>query len=373
MTVLASIPLVNLKRQIDNLRPEFETVFQNLLEKTDFVGGKAVTEFESEFARYCQAEYCIGVGNGTDALYLIFRALGLKPGDEVIVPAMTFIATAEILPPLGLKPVFADIDPLTYTLDVNEVAKKITAKTRAIMPVHLYGQPADLAPLADLAAKHKLYLVEDAAQAHGSEYQGKRIGSFGIAAGFSFYPGKNLGAFGDGGAVTTSDAVLADKIRTLANHGRLTKYEHAEAGVNSRLDTFQAAVLGIKLRHLDDWNRQRNSRAELYNQLLSDIPQLRLPHRKEDRTHVYHLYVVQTARRDELLQYLTDRGVFAGIHYPIPLHLQPAFRQLEYKKGDFPVSETLGNECLSLPLFPELTDDEVRTVADAVRAFFAQG
>lgn len=370
MTVKAAIPLVNLRRQIDRHYDEFAECYRTLAEKTDFVGGSAVTEFEAAFAQYSQAQHCIGVGNGTDALYLIFRALGLQPGDEVIVPAMSFIATAEILPPLGVKTVFADIDPETYTLAPDQVRPLINKNTKAILPVHLYGQPADMAQLQRLADEHGLHLIEDAAQAHGSEFEGKRVGSMGKAAGFSFYPGKNLGAFGDGGAITTNDAELADKIRMLANHGRLTKYEHAMPGINSRLDTFQAQILSVKLNYLDEWNNQRRHWANQLNERLADIPELTLPQTAHDRTHVYHLYVIQTACRDALLNYLHDQGIFAGIHYPIPLHLQPAFQSLGYKPGSFPVSEQLGNECLSLPLFPEMTQEEVETIAQAVRGFF---
>ena len=370
MTVLSPIPLVNLKRQIENLRSEFDGAFDDLMERTDFVGGQAVSDFEAGFAKYTQATHCIGVGNGTDALYLIFRALGLTRGDEVIVPAMTFIATAEILAPMGLKPVFVDVDPLTYTMDPDEIASKVSPSTRAILPVHLYGQPADMQVLQELAEKHELFLIEDAAQAHGSEYNGHRIGSLGDAAAFSFYPGKNLGAFGDGGGVTTNDPEMAERIRTLANHGRMTKYEHSIEGVNSRLDTFQAAVLNIKLKRLDEWNGLRRKWAALYNELLADIPELRLPYAAEDRSHVYHLYVVQTAKRDELLKFLADRGIFAGIHYPIPLHLQPAFKYVGDVAGAYPISEALGNECLSLPIFPELKEEEVHAVSKAVHEFF---
>ncbi len=370
MTVKTNIPLVNLKRQIEQHYAEFEQSFKNVAEKTDFVGGAAVGELEKAFAQYCQAKHCVGVGNGTDALYLIFKALGLKPGDEVITTAMSFIATAEILSPLGIKVVFADIDPETYTLDPEKVRPLINKNTKALLPVHLYGQPADLSGLQKLADEHGLLLIEDAAQAHGAEFEGKRIGSLGVAAGFSFYPGKNLGAFGDGGAITTNDAELAEKIRMLANHGRLTKYEHAIEGVNSRLDTFHAGILLTKLKYLDGWNTARRQWAALYHELLADIPEITLPKVAGNRTHVYHLYVIQTARRDELLEFLHKEGIFAGIHYPVPLHLQPAFQHLGHKTGDFPAAEKLGRECLSLPIFPELLEDEVRIVAEAVRRFF---
>lgn len=365
------IPLVDLRRQVETLAPELLAAYEDLLAKTDFIGGAAVGVFETAFAQYCGAEYCVGVGNGTDALDLIFRALALPPGSEVIVPAMSFVATAETLSAQGLKAVFADVDPETYTLDPTQVEKLITPRTKALLPVHLYGQPADLSALSALVERHGLTLIEDAAQAHGAEYDGRRIGSIGRAAAFSFYPGKNLGAFGDAGAVTTSDPALATKIRMLANHGRTTKYEHEMEGVNSRLDTLQAAVLNIKLRHLDDWNARRRHWAALYTSLLSDMPQITSPTTGPSRNPVFHLYVIRTARRDELLAHLKAKGIAAGVHYPIPLHLQPAFAYLGHRVGDFPVAEQLANECLSLPLFPELTATEVRTVASTVRAFFA--
>lgn len=370
MTVKTSIPLVNLQRQAQTYRDAFQASFTALLNKADFIGGASVEQFEKAFAQYCGAQYCVGVGNGTDALYLIFKALGLKPGDEVITCTMSFIATAEIFAPLGVKVVFADIDPLTYTLDATQVARLITEKTKALLPVHLYGQPADLAALQQLANQHGLFLIEDAAQAHGAEFAGQRIGSWGQAAAFSFYPGKNLGAFGDGGGITTNDPELAHKIRMLANHGRLTKYEHAVEGVNSRLDTIQASILLTKLGHLDAWNARRNEIAAFYNNALSDLPDLKLPQLGANRTHVFHLYVVQTTQRDALLQFLNGQGIQAAIHYPIPLHLQPAFAYLGYQPGAFPHAETLSQQCLSLPICPELTLSEAEEVVRVFKAFF---
>jgi dTDP-4-amino-4,6-dideoxygalactose transaminase len=370
MTVKTNIPLVNLKRQAEKYKSEFQADFNSLLERTDFVGGGSVNAFETAFADYCQSTFCVGVGNGTDALFLLFKALGLKPGDEVITTAMSFIASAEMLAPLGVKAVFADIDPHTYTLDPEKVRPLITAETKAILPVHLYGQPADLGALKQLADEKGLYLIEDAAQAHGSEFEGRRIGSWGKAAAFSFYPGKNLGAFGDGGGVTTGDPELAEKVRMLANHGRLTKYEHAVEGVNSRLDTLQASILLTKLKYLDSWNQRRRELAALYERLLGDVPALTLPQVGKNRTHVFHLYVIQTEQRDALLNHLHLQGIQAGIHYPIPLHLQPAFAYLGYREGAFPVAEALGRQCLSLPMCPDLTDAEAHLVAEAVRQFF---
>jgi dTDP-4-amino-4,6-dideoxygalactose transaminase len=370
MAVKTDIPLVNLQRQVEAHRSEFERDFQSLLKQTDFIGGKAVGEFEAAFAAYCGASHCVGVGNGTDALSIIFRALDLQPGDEVITTPMSFMATAEILSPLGLKAVFADIDPETYTLSPKTVAPLINEKTRALLPVHLYGQPADMTGLKTLADLNQLKIIEDCAQAHGASLNGQRVGSLGLASAFSFYPGKNLGAFGDGGAIVTSDEEFAKKVRMLANHGRQSKYEHLMEGVNSRLDTFHASVLLTKLKYLDEWNARRQRCAVLYGNLLADIPELTLPKTGENREHVYHLYVVQTARRDELLGYLRAAGIGAGIHYPIPLHLQPGLQHLGYRAGDFPVAEQLAKQCLSLPMFPELTAEEVHAVASAVRAFF---
>lgn len=372
MTRKTIIPLVNLKPQIEAHYIEFEQNFKTILERIEFVGGSIVTDFEAAFARYCQAKHCIGVGNGTDALYLIFRALGLQPGDEVITTPMSFMATAEVLAPLGLKAVFADIDSQTYTLDPEKVRPLINKKTKAILPVHLYGQPADMTALQALAAEYRLILIEDAAQAHGSEFNGQRIGSFGAAAAFSFYPGKNLGAFGDGGAIITNNDEFAQKIRILADHGRLSKYEHRMEGMNSRLDTLQAAFLSTKLKYLDTWNQQRNQAAALYDELLKDIPELVLPKIGSSRKSVYHLYVVQTEKRDELQTFLHEQGILAGIHYPIPLHLQPALHYLNYKEGDFPISERLAKRCLSLPMFAELTEAEIRIVAKTCHNFFTR-
>jgi len=365
-----AIPLVDLKRQTQQLKPQLEAAFQELLSRTDFVGGQAVTRFEQAFALFCGAKHCIGVANGTDALHLIFKALGLQLGDEVIVPSMTFIATGEVFSLMGAKVVFADVDPLTYTLSPESVRQHITSKTRAILPVHLYGQPADMAALQTIADEHHLWLLEDAAQAHGARYHAKRVGGLGIAAGFSFYPGKNLGAFGDGGAITTNEDDLAERIRCLANHGRQSKYAHSHEGINSRLDTIQAAILDIKLQHLNEWTQQRQRLAGLYTQLLSGVGDLILPQIAPDRSHVFHLYVVQTTLRDDLLAFLQEQQIFVGVHYPIPLHLQPAFQHLGYEQGAFPVSEQIATRGLSLPLFPEMTDEELIRVCEAVKAFF---
>jgi len=302
----------------------------------------------------------------------VLTALGIGPGDEVVVPSFSFAATANAVVLAGAAPVFADIEPEGYNLDPEQVKRKITRKTRAIMPVHLYGQPASLAPLKALAEEHNLFLVEDSAQAHGAQYQGKPVGGHGHASGFSFYPGKNLGAFGDAGGITTNDEALASKIRMLADHGRTTKYEHALIGCNSRLDALQAAVLDVKLRHLAEWNQQRAKWAAFYTKALAGVGDLALPKTLSDRTHVFHQYVVQSDRRDALLKHLHAAGIMAGLHYPVPLHLQPAYQHLNHQAGDFPISEGLANRCLSLPMFAELTESEAERIVEPVQQFFGK-
>ncbi len=370
MSVTHPIPQLDLQRQLLPIRDDINRALSQAIDNTAFIGGEALKRFEEHFAQFCQTQHVIGVGNGTDALHGIFWALDLAPGDEVIVPAMSFIATVEPLTQLGLVPVFADVNPVTYTLDPIGVEALVTQKTRALLPVHLYGQPADMAPLQAIAKANNLFIIEDAAQAHGATYYNQRVGSLGTAACFSFYPGKNLGAFGDGGAITTSDAELAERSRRYSDHGRLTKYEHAFPGVNSRLDALQALVLDIKLEHLERWNQCRTQWASLYSDLLADINEISLPKLGENRTHVYHQYVIRTSKRDDLMAYLKDRHIFTGLHYPIPLHLQPAYQDLGYKQGDFPQAEALGETCLSLPMFAELTEEEVRAVAEAIRSYF---
>lgn len=361
---------LDLKRQLESIRPEINNAIRDILESTAFVGGEPLKNFEAAYARYCGTNSAIGVGNGTDALLLIFWALGLSPGDEVITTSMSFIATVEPLIALGLKPVLVDIEPDTYNLDPDKVKAAITENTKAILAVHLYGQPADMDRLDALAKAHDLYLIEDSAQAHGATFGGKRTGSLGHASAFSFYPGKNLGAYGDGGAVTTNDDQLAQKVRMLGDHGRLSKYEHLVIGMNSRLDSMQAAVLSVKLDYLDQWNAGRERIAERYNRELAGIDDLTLPKTGANRTHVYHQYIVQVPDREALQQFLKDKGVQTGIHYPIPIHRQPAMAEDGYQPGDFPVAEHLADHCLSLPIYAELAEAEVDTVIAAVREYF---
>jgi len=367
------IPLVDLVGQYQRYKEELDAAIHGILDTGAFVGGKAVSNFEAAFADFCGAKHCVGVGNGTDALYLIFRGLGIGPGDEVIVPANTFIASAEAVSMAGATPVFTDVDPQTALLDVASAEAVITKNTKAILPVHLYGQLVDMSAMQKLADKHGIHLVEDAAQAHGAERDGVRAGSYGIAAGFSFYPGKNLGAYGDGGGVTTNDAALEDKIRRLANHGRAEKYTHGMEGVNSRLDGIQAAVLGVKLKHFEQATEERRVAGERYSALLKDVDAVTLPTVINRQGHVFHLYVIEVENRDGLGDFLRERNIHNGVHYPIPLHLQPAYSHLEKGEGTFPVSEKLASRILSLPMFPEITEAQQARVADAVRAFVEAG
>jgi len=363
------IPLVDLVGQYHRYREELDAAIRGVLETGAFIGGPAVAGFEKSFAEYCGTAHCIGVGNGTDALYLILRALGVKAGDEVLLPVNTFIATSEAVAMAGAKPVFVDVTPDTALIDPAKARAKVTAKTKAIIPVHLYGQLVPMGPIQALAAEHGLHLIEDSAQAHGAERDGRRAGSIGRAAGFSFYPGKNLGAYGDGGGVTTDDAELADKVRRIANHGRAAKYGHDMEGVNSRLDGLQAAILQVKLRHLDTATKERQAAAARYDALLADIPGVTRPTVLTKGGHVFHLYVIEVDDRDGLSKHLNDSGAQCGVHYPIPLNLQPAYAHFEQGEGSYPVAERLAKRILSLPMSPELTEAQQLRVANAIRSF----
>jgi len=364
------IPLVDLKAQLAAIRGQVLEAMTGVIDSTAFILGPEVESFEREFAAYCEASYAVGVGSGLSALVLALRAAGVGPGHEVIAPANTFIATISAIVQLGAWPVLVDMNPTNYNLDLAAVEAAVRARTKAVIPVHLYGQPVDMDPLLDLARNKGLVVVEDAAQAHGARYRGRRVGSMGHLAAFSFYPGKNLGAYGDGGAVVTSDPELAEAVRRMRNYGQSRKYHHDNFGDNSRLDSVQAAVLRIKLAHLDRWNQARRKNAAYYRQVLQDT-ELELPVEQDFAEHVYHLYVVRTPRRDELLDYLHRRGIGAGIHYPIPCHLQKSLAFLGHGPGDFPHSEKAAAEILSLPMFPELTTGQMDYVAQAVKDFFA--
>jgi dTDP-4-amino-4,6-dideoxygalactose transaminase len=365
------IKLVDLSRQYRSIKQEVDQAVARALDRADFILGAEVESFEQEFASYCEAACAVGLDSGASALELGLRALGIGAGDEVIVPANTFFASAAAVASVGATPVFADVDPATYTIGVQQIAGHITGRTKAIMPVHLYGQPAEMDQIMELATRRGLLVIEDACQAHGARYKGRRVGSFGHAAAFSFYPGKNLGAYGDGGALVTNDAAIAEAVRVLRNCGQREKYHHVVLGGNHRLDTLQAAVLRVKLARLDEWNEARRTWAKVYDRLLESAEIVR-PLAWPTAEHVFHLYVVEVENRERLQAFLAQRGIATGVHYPIPLHLQPAFAYLGYKPGDFPVAEYSATCVLSLPLFPELLFEEVEFVTSCVLSFLAQ-
>jgi dTDP-4-amino-4,6-dideoxygalactose transaminase len=361
------IPFVDLAAQYRTLRHEMDPAIQKTIEETAFVQGDRVRSLERDFAAYCGAKFGVGSSSGTSALHVALLTAGVGPGDEVITVSHTFIATVESIIHAGAEPVFVDIDPVTYCMDPGKLEAAITPRTKAIVPVHLYGQCADMDPILEIARRKNLLVIEDAAQAHGSDANGKRAGSMGAMAAFSFYPGKNLGAYGDAGMITTSDEAYARKMALLVDHGRTTKYSHDLIGYNYRLDGVQAAVLSVKLRHLDDWNRSRRRLAHRYNELLKDLPVV-TP--QEKRGHVYHLYVIQVDDREGLGKALAEVGVATGVHYPLPLHLQPALKHLPGAgKGRLPVTEQVAARILSLPMFPELTDEQQDRVVQGIRGF----
>jgi len=362
------IPFLDLKPQNDDQKAEITAAIHEVIEKCAFAGGPFVASFEEDFAAFCGTRHAIGVGSGTDALWLALLALGVGPGDEVITVPSTFMATAEAITYCGARPVFVDIDEDTYTMDPRHLEAAITPRTRAIIPVHLFGQVADMDPILEVARRHGLPVVEDACQAHGAEYKGRRAGSLGVAGCFSFYPGKNLGAFGEAGAITTNDDTLAGKMRMFRDHGQAKKYYHDVVGWNARMDGIQGAVLKVKLRRLPWANEARRQHAALYARLLSEVEEVILPHEADYGRHVYHLYAVRVQQRDQVLQTLAQRGIGCGIHYPIPVHLQEAYRFLGHGPGSFPVAERCAAEFLSLPMFPALTPEQVATVARELAA-----
>lgn len=364
------VPFLNLKRLHSEIRESLDVAYRRVVDSGCFIMGPELQAFESEFARYCGVDHCIGVGNGLDALKLLLQAYGIGPGDEVIVPSNTFIATWLAVSQVGATPVPVEPDPTTYNMDPVQAARAVTSRTRAIMPVHLYGQTADMDPLMALAAQHGLAVIEDAAQSQGARYKGRLAGGLGHSAGTSFYPGKNLGALGDAGAVLTNDHALSERVRMLRNYGSRVKYEHEQAGVNSRLDELQAAFLREKLRVLDAWNEQRRRVAGLYNEGLKSLDGLRLPTVASWALPVWHLYVVATPQRDALRAHLERRGIGTLIHYPKPPHLQSCYP--EFADRDLPLANRLAGEVLSLPMSPDLTDAEVAGVVGAVREFFAE-
>jgi dTDP-4-amino-4,6-dideoxygalactose transaminase len=359
------IPFVDLKAQYAGIKDEVNVAIQGILESCQFTLGSEVAAFEEEFASYCQAQYGIGVNTGTSALHLALLAAGIGPGDEVITVPFTFVATVAAVYYTGAKPVFVDINPRTFTIDVKAIESAITERTKAILPVHLYGQPADMDPILEIAKRHGLTVIEDAAQAHGAEYKGKRVGSIGDMGCFSFYPGKNLGAYGEGGMVVTSNAEYTRTIRMLRDWGAEQKYHHVLKGYNFRLEGIQGAVLRVKLRHLEKWTEARRAAAAHYDELLSDSG-VQTPEVMAYARHVYHVYAIRTQQRSEWQQALQAKGIQTGIHYPIPVHLLPAYADLGYGKGDFPHAEQAANEVLSLPMFAELSRAQCQEVCEAV-------
>jgi dTDP-4-amino-4,6-dideoxygalactose transaminase len=360
------VAFVDLKAQYHSIKSEIDKAILNILENSQFVLGKEVAGFEEEFSAFHQTKYGIGVNSGTSALHLALLAAGIVPGDEVITVTFTFVATIAAIVYTGARPVFVDIDPVTYTIDTDQIEKAITPKTKAILPVHLYGQAADMDAIMKIAQRHNLVVIEDCAQAHGAEYKGRRVGSFGAMGCFSFYPGKNLGAYGEGGAIVTNDPEYSRTIRMLRDWGAEKKYHHVLKGYNYRLEGIQGAVLRVKLRHLENWTEARRAHANLYDMLLVDS-KVNTPIALAHNRHVYHIYAVRTTNREGLQKHLNEVGVQTGIHYPIPVHLLPAHEDLGYKVGDFPITERIANEELSLPMFAELTEDQIQEVSRAVR------
>lgn len=366
------VPFVDLQAQFKVLEQEMMPAIHDVLLRCNFILGDAVSEFEQNFAAFTKTQYAIGISNGVDALRLGLDVLGVGAGDEVILPANTFIASALAVSAVGARPVLVDCDRQTYNIDVKQIEAAITGRTRVIMPVHLTGQAADMDPILDLAARHNLYVVEDAAQAAGSHYKGRPCGSMGVLSGFSLYPGKNLGAYGDGGMITTNDPLLAERLRQLRNYGQKIKYVHVEKGLNARLDTLQAAIVNVKLPHLNAWNEARATHAAKYRERLQGTGDLVFQQCLPASGHIYHLFMIETDHRAELQKHLAAIGVDTGIHYPIPIHLQPAYAELNYKEGAFPNTEYLANRILSLPMYAELTDAQIEHVTNGIRDFFEQ-
>jgi len=360
------VNFVDLKRQYEDIRSEVNAAMNGVLEKGDFILGEDVKKLEEEYARYCGVKHAIGVDSGTSALHLALLGLGVKSGDEVITVPNTYIATTLAISMAGAKIKFVEVEEDSYNMNPHLLEKQITSKTKAIVPVHLYGQPADMKPIREVAEKHGLVILEDACQAHGAEYLGKKTGGLGDAAAFSFYPAKNLGCYGDGGMITTNDDQVAEKLVMLRNYGQKQKYVHLLKGYNNRLDTLQAAVLRVKLRYLDGWNSSRRKNAKLYNELLSGSV-VSTPDEMGYAKHVYHLYVVRCRNRDDVAEKLKADGVYTGIHYPIPIHLQQAYADLNFKEGSFKVTEKYAKEILSIPMFAELTEEEIRYVVDRIK------
>lgn len=365
------IPFVDLKAQYLSIKNEIDEAIAQILQNTSFVGGAPVKQFEQAFAQYIGVEHCISCANGTDSLEMLLQAMGIGAGDEVIVPAASWISTSEAVSTVGATPVFVDIEPEYYTIDPTQIEAKLTSKTKAIIPVHLYGHPADMPAIMAIAKQYDLKVMEDCAQAHGASIEGKTVGTWGHCASFSFYPGKNLGAYGDAGAMVTNDEELAQKVHRIANHGQLKKHDHQIEGRNSRMDTLQAAILNVKLRYLEKWTQARIDNAAQYNKLLANTS-IALPKTKANARHVFHLYVVRTTQRDKLKEYLKNQGIATGIHYPTALPLLPCYQRFNHKVEDFPIAAQYQNEILSLPMFAELNQEQINCVYEQISIFVQQ-
>jgi dTDP-4-amino-4,6-dideoxygalactose transaminase len=361
------VPFLDLKAQYESIRDEVAVAIKQVLDKTAFAGGPFVTQFEQEFAAYCNAKHCMGVGSGTEALWLTLLALGIGPGDEVITVPNTFIASAEAISYCGARPVFVDVDASTYNMDPARLEAAITPRTKAVIPVHLFGQMADMDAIMKIAKSRGIFVVEDACQAHGAEYGGRKSGSIGDAGCFSFYPGKNLGAYGEAGAVVTSNADLDRKIRMLRDHGQEKKYYHGMIGWNARMDGFQGAILSVKLKRIDTWNEARRKNARMYDELLKGVDGVVTPKQAAYAKHVYHIYAIRVKNRDEFINALAAKEIYCGIHYPIPLHLQAAYGSLGYAQGGFPVAEQSASQYVSLPMFPELSAGQIEHAVQAIK------
>ena len=366
-----NVPFLDLKAQYATIKDEIHTAVSEVMENTAFAGGPFVAGFEQAFAEFCGCKNAIGVGNGTDALWLSLLTLGIGPGDEVITVPNTFIATAEAITYCGAKPVFVDVDPKTCNMDPNKLEdclkKCLSPRLKAVIPVHLFGQTADMDPILTIARAHGLHVVEDACQAHGAEYKGRKAGTMGDTGCFSFYPGKNLGAYGEAGAVVTNDDAIAEKIRIFRDHGQAKKYYHNVIGWNARMDGIQGAVLSVKLKHLARWNEARREHAREYSRLLSPVEGVLIPREADYARHVFHIYAIRIKQRDRLLASLSEKGISCGIHYPVPVHLQKAYHGLGLAQGSFPVAEACAEEFLSLPMFPELKSEQIAYVADTIK------
>lgn len=364
------VPFLDLKAQLQEIRSGIEERFLKIIDNTAFVCGKEVQEFEQSFSGLHGTRYAVGLSSGTDGNHLALLCCEIGKGDEVIVPVNTFIATAEAISYTGATPVFVDVDEKTFNIDVDKIGEKITSCTKAINPVHLFGQPADLKPIKEIAEKYNLFVIEDAAQAHLAEYHNEKVGGFGDIASWSFYPGKNLGSWGEAGAITTNNEKTYIKAKKMRDHGSERKYYHDLVGYNYRMSEFQAAVLNVKIKYIVNWTEMRRANAKKYNKLLDEIEQVITPAELESVRHVYHLYVVRVKNRDKLQVFLKENGIGTGLHYPIPLHLTQAYSHLGYKKGDFPVAEKLANEILSLPMYPELAEGQIEYVCEKIKTFY---